>query len=228
MRTLSFVTYYPSEHGWGLGPAAFELGSAYLRSDPLERLGGPVLADLAEQTNETAHLGILQGNEVLVLCRKDPPGRFCTFVTTVGVRLPAHLTAMGRGILMELPKSQLRALYPLQAPLVRRTDKGFVLRADLERELEQARAMEYVVDEGMTTLGITCIGVPVFSHENRPLAGMSISFISVHHGPQEWHELASYVRQAAERLSRVLGWKGEAPETMESWAEPRLPAGVAR
>jgi hypothetical protein len=41
MRARDFVTYYAEERAWGLGVAVFEIGSAYLRSEPLERLAPP-------------------------------------------------------------------------------------------------------------------------------------------------------------------------------------------
>ncbi|MFC7469021.1 helix-turn-helix domain-containing protein [Actinomadura keratinilytica] len=42
-----FVTYLPGERAYGLGVAAFEIGSAYLRHEPLERLAQPVVRRLA-------------------------------------------------------------------------------------------------------------------------------------------------------------------------------------
>ena len=47
MSAAGFVTHYPEEERWGLGVGAFEIGAAYLRHDPLERLGRPLLHRLA-------------------------------------------------------------------------------------------------------------------------------------------------------------------------------------
>lgn len=44
MRARNFVTYYEAERAWGLGISVFEIGSAYLRTEPLQRLGRPVLS----------------------------------------------------------------------------------------------------------------------------------------------------------------------------------------
>jgi hypothetical protein len=44
-----FVVHLPEDRTYGLGVAAFEVGSAYLRHDPLERLARPVLARLVQQ-----------------------------------------------------------------------------------------------------------------------------------------------------------------------------------
>lgn len=207
MRSYDFVVYYPSDRAWGLGISAFELGSAYLRSKPLERLGWPLLGELAEDVGETAHLGILHGNETMILVKRQPERPGPSLVTEVGVRLPAHLTGVGRAMLMQLSAPQFRALYPSGGPLLRRTDRGPQLRIELERELAESRANGYATDDSLVTRGITCIAVPVFSHESHPVAAFSVSFISAQHPRDEWSALAQRVQQAATKLSRMLGYR---------------------
>ena len=65
LAAAGFVTHLPEERRYGLGVAAFELGSAYLRHDPLERLGRPLLQRLVHRVDGpahgTAHLGCCTG-----------------------------------------------------------------------------------------------------------------------------------------------------------------------
>ncbi|WP_216903253.1 IclR family transcriptional regulator, partial [Nocardia alni] len=65
LQAAGYVTHIPGERTYGLGIAAFELGSAYLRHDPLERVAGPLLRTLVDTVGYTAHLGVLHGNESL-------------------------------------------------------------------------------------------------------------------------------------------------------------------
>src|SRR5829696_7363093 len=111
MRARHFVSYYEVERAWGLGVAAFEIGPAYLRSRPLQRMGRHLLVELTQRTGETSHLAMLHGTEVLYVDKEQPVGAAAKLVTEVGVRLPAHLTAVGRAILAELPESQVEALF---------------------------------------------------------------------------------------------------------------------
>ena len=99
------------------GVSAFEVGSAYLRHEPLEHIARPILKRLVAAVGETAHLGILYGAESVYLLKEQPQtaGVPVTLVTDVGVRLPAHLTANGRSILAHLPAAQVRALFPSSA-----------------------------------------------------------------------------------------------------------------
>src|ERR1700753_1999125 len=134
LTNAGFVSHLPADRRYGLGVAPFELGSAYLRHDPLERLARPLLHRLVDRVGSTAHLGVLHGPETLYLLREQPT-RPQTLVSDVGVRLPAQLPASGRAMLAGLPKAQVRALFPAQSAFVRRTGRGPVDLPTLRRLL---------------------------------------------------------------------------------------------
>jgi len=56
-----FVVHLPEERRYGLGVGAYELGSAYLRQDPLRWIAQSVLTRLVAATTHNAHLAVLQG-----------------------------------------------------------------------------------------------------------------------------------------------------------------------
>ena len=62
------------EHRWGLGVAAFEVGSGYTRQEPLQRIARRLLADLADRTRQSAHLAVLHGRDVLYVVEERAPG----------------------------------------------------------------------------------------------------------------------------------------------------------
>ena len=141
-----FVVHFPDERTYGLGMAAFEIGSAYLRHEPLEMLARPVLGRLVARVGETAHLGVLHGAETLYLLKEQPAmSRIpVTLVTDIGVRLPAHLTASGRSILAHLPAAQVRALFPSARGFVDRTGQGPVHAAGTAAGAGRRAAAEVV------------------------------------------------------------------------------------
>jgi DNA-binding IclR family transcriptional regulator len=73
LEAARFVVHLPDEQRWTLGVGAFELGAAYLRAQPLERLARPLLHRLAHDTGVAAHLGVLDGRDVLYLVKEQPP-----------------------------------------------------------------------------------------------------------------------------------------------------------
>jgi DNA-binding IclR family transcriptional regulator len=128
-------------------------------------------------------------------------------VTEIGVRLPAHLTAVGRAILAELPEAQVRALYANQ-PLVKRTGHGPTSVDALLRDLEAVRGRGVAHDAEMVTPGISCIAAPVFSHEGVPAAAVGITFVSAQRTAEDIAIAAEVVREISGRLSRSLGHPG--------------------
>ncbi|HEU4975678.1 MAG TPA: IclR family transcriptional regulator [Baekduia sp.] len=222
MRARNFVTYYETERAWGLGVSVFEIGSAYLRSGPLQRLGRHLLVELTARTGETSHLAMLHGTEVLYIDKEQPVGNVAKLVTEVGVRLPAHLTAVGRAILAALPEAQVRALYAHQ-PLVVRTGEGPSSVDALLRDLEEVRRTGIAVDDEMVTPGISCLACPVFSHEGIPAAAIGVTFVTAQRQPRDVQLAADVVRDVSARLSANLGYSpvGELPVAA-------IPAGGVR
>ncbi|WP_026426202.1 IclR family transcriptional regulator [Actinokineospora inagensis] len=206
LSDAGFVTHLPEDRRYALGVAAFELGSAYLRHDPLERLARPVLARLIGRTGHTAHLGVLHGRETLYLLREQP-ARPHTVVTDVGVRLPAHLPASGRAMLAHLPAAQVRALFPSRASFVDRTGRGPVHLPALRSLLTAERRRGWAVEDGYVTPGTASVAAAVFDHTGHPVAAISTTFR--HNCPTEcgeqWPDLAESTRVAASELTIRIG-----------------------
>src|SRR3954451_25277802 len=145
-----FVVNLPEERRYGLGLAAFELGSAYSRQAPLARAARPVLARLVDQVGESAHLAVLHGRDVLYVVEERAAGR-PVLVTDVGVRLPATLTASGLAMLAALPAAQLRALFPGRSAFVQRHGVGPESASALRTLLQEVRRTGYAYEDGSVT-----------------------------------------------------------------------------
>src|ERR671917_357586 len=170
-----FVVHLPEERRYGLGVSAFEIGTAYLRQEPLARLGRPVLARLVERGCHSAHLAVLHGREVLYVVEQRAPGR-APLVTDVGVRLPAQLTASGRAVLAHLPAVQVRALFPDPGAFVERHGTGPTSLSALRRVLSEVRQRGYATEDGQVTPGFASVAAAVFDHSGHPVAGAAVTF----------------------------------------------------
>ncbi len=140
-----YLTYLPEDRRYGLGVTAYELGSAYQRQAPLQRMARPILHQLVDRMRQNAHLAILHGRDVLYLIEERAPGR-PLLITDVGVRLPAVHTASGLAILAGLPRSQVRALFPNAAAFVD-SDRG-PATSDRTPPTAERRAQPGLFDRG--------------------------------------------------------------------------------
>ena len=185
LRDEGFVVHLADRRRWSLGPMAFTVGQAYLRHDPREELARPILRALADETGETAHLGVLQGAEVLYLLKESPtrPLSAPTLITEVGVRLPAATTASGRCMLALLPHDQVRALMSAPTAFVSRTGRGPQSLSALRRVLAEERRQGFSVEDGEVVPGYASVAVAVTDASGVPSASLSLTFRSEHTWP---------------------------------------------
>ena len=203
LRESGFVVHLPAERRYGLGVAAFELGSAYSRQEPLRWIAQTVLRDLVARTTHNGHFAVLHGTDVLYLIEERAPGR-PSLVTDVGVRLPAHLTASGRAMLAALPPAQVRALLPSAAALVQRHGTGPATLGDLRRELAAVRRAGVAQEQGSVTPGFASLAAAVLDHVGHPVAAVALTFPAAEVGTADREALAHEVREAAGQVARRL------------------------
>lgn len=200
MTEQGFVTHLPEEQRYGLGVAAFEIGSAYTRQEPLQRLSRLVLSRLVDAVGHTAHLGVLHGREVLYLIEERAPGR-PPLVTDVGVRLPSERTASGRAMLAALPAAQVRALFPTREAF---GPDGPQSLPELRRVLAGVRGAGFAEEVDEVTAGFSSVAVAVLDHTGHPAAAVAVTFSSDTMTDDARSRLVASIRAAASALERRL------------------------
>jgi DNA-binding IclR family transcriptional regulator len=211
-----FVTYLPKEQAYGLGVASFEIGSAYLRHEPLERLARPILRSASNRLGQTVHLGIVHGAETVYLLKERPRSRpsgdaDIALVTDIGVRLPAHLTANGRAILAHSAPAQLRALFPRRGDLVTRTGKGPRSLPELLSLLAQDRERGWSEEVELVSEGFRSMGIAAFDHNERPVAALSSTWHR-HYSRHEPDQVRGVLEQSAARLTAAMSGRRPAAQ----------------
>jgi DNA-binding IclR family transcriptional regulator len=199
-----FAVHLPEERRYGLGVSAVEIGTAYMRQEPLARLARPVLARLVEAVGHSAHLAVLHGREVLYVVEERAPGR-PRLVTDVGVRLPAQLTASGRAVLAGLSQAQVHALFPDPSAFVERHGAGPRTPVQLRHLLVGVRTSGYATEDGEVTPGLASVAAAVYDHTGHPVAGTAVTFPSEDIDAAGRAQLARRVAAAAAELTRRIG-----------------------
>ncbi len=208
LRERGFVVHLPEERRYGLGTAAFELGSAYARQEPLRWVARTVLARLVADTTHNGHFAVLDGRDTLYLVEERAAGR-PSLVTDVGVRLPAPLTASGLAILALLPPQQVRALWPSRRDLVRRHDRGPASLTELRRVLAETRRRGWAHEDGSVTPGFASVATAVLDHNGHPQAAVALTFPSTEVDEAGRRALAAQVAAAGAGIARHI--HGRAP-----------------
>lgn len=201
LTSRGFVRHLPEERRYGLGVAVYELGSAYQRQAPLQRVARRVMDRLVDDTRLNAHFAVLHGRDVLYVIEQRAPGG-PHLVSDVGVRLPASLTATGLAMLAALPAAQVRALYPDREAFVQRAGHGPTSLLALRRLLQDTRARGYALEDGLVTPGLASVAVAVFDHNDYPVAAVATTYPADR--VLEVGRLVESVRTAATEVSRRI------------------------
>jgi DNA-binding IclR family transcriptional regulator len=202
-----FVHYLPEERRYGLSVAAYELGSAYARQAPLQRIARPIVRQLVDRMKQNAHLAVLHGRDVLYVIEERAAGR-PMLITDVGVRLPAVLTASGLAMLARLPPGQVRALFPNAGAFVE-TEQGPTTPTALRQLLNDVRNRGYAAEEGSVTIGLSSLAQAVLDHSGHPTAAVAMTYVADEVDDRTEGRLVAAVNGAAAQLSRRLGFRAK-------------------
>ena len=179
MMEEGFVVHYPEDRAYGLSSLVVEIGSASLQTERLGRLAQPLMERLVAESPVpvVAHLAVLTGADVTYI-GKVQGARAPTTVSSIGVRLPAHLTATGRAMLAQLPAGQVRALYPTRESLIRRVGPGPSTLAELDHLLLETRERGWAFELGDVTTDYASVGAAALDRKGYPIAGVGVTFLS--------------------------------------------------
>jgi IclR family pca regulon transcriptional regulator len=174
LLTLQALGYVASDgKHFRLTPRILSLGYAYLASTPLTRVLQPALERVSEVTHESCSASTLDGAEIVYVARAATK-RIMSVGLSVGSRLPAYCTSMGRVLLAAEPPEAARMILeggPRPA-LTRHT----ITDLDALMQVLQATRRDgfCLVDEELE-IGLRSIGVPVRNATGQVVAAINVS-----------------------------------------------------
>lgn len=191
--------------GYRLGAGLVSLGAQAIQDRDIVQVCQPILRNLCLETGMSAHLGILDGREIIYLGREAPNSHLVSNVRT-GSRLSAHASSIGRAILAEFSDTQLRELFSdgLPPPSTEKTPQS------IEAVLRQAhndKAAGYAWSRGNFEAGIGSCAAAVFDHSGQVAGGINVSGPDTRFADGETALIAA-VTSAAKKASAALGYNG--------------------
>jgi IclR family pca regulon transcriptional regulator len=173
LHTLSVLGYARGIEGsYRLTPKTLSLGFAYLNASPVARVAQPVLEEVSTRLHESCSMTVLDGDEIVYVARAATQ-RIISVGLSVGSRLPAYCTSMGRVLLAFSNATDLDA-YLERVPLARQTPHTITEVAILRRELQRVRTNGYAVVDQELELGLRSIAVPVLQLDGRAVASINV------------------------------------------------------
>ncbi len=174
LLTLAHLGYVNSSgNRFSLRPRVLELGYPYLASLSLHDVAPPHMEELVANVNESSSISVLDDTDIVYVVRV-PTRRIMSITLSVGTRLPAYATSMGRVLLGALPESELESLLPrieIQ-PLTERTVKD---AAALREVLQTVRKRGYAATDQELEEGLRSIAAPLHDAAGNVIAALNLS-----------------------------------------------------
>ncbi|MFE7568170.1 IclR family transcriptional regulator [Streptomyces sp. NPDC057539] len=207
LAARSYLAAVPGQPGrYRLGVRSYQLGSRYAEQLDLAAEGGHVAREIAETCDETVHVAILEGTDVIYIAKVDST-HAVRMVSAAGRRLPAHCTSVGKMLLASLPADELEnriAGHEFTAMTPASITDPRVLRAELADIRERGVAVEH----RESNPDVSCVAAPVRDSAGRVVAALSISVPMIRWSDAREEELARLATKGAGALSARLGHRG--------------------
>jgi DNA-binding IclR family transcriptional regulator len=185
-----------------LGPAIWRLSRQYDWSNMLVGVCHEDLKGLADQTGETVHLAVREGQHAL-FADHATSNHVILISGRTGESIPLHCTAHGKALLADFEKPQLEALFGA-TPLRAGTDNAIVSLDRLAETCAQIKAQGFATDTEEYHAGICCVAAPIRDKDGAVIASIGISAPSTRFPEQRYRICGAQTSKAAQHIQDIL------------------------
>jgi IclR family pca regulon transcriptional regulator len=173
LYTLGMLGYVSTIDGaYELSPRALALGYAYLSSLPFAHVAHAAIERISDRLHESCSVAVLNADDIVYIARASTR-RIMSVDLSVGSRLPAYCTSMGRVLLAYSNEADVDA-YLARVPLTAHTPHTVTSVAKFRAELESVRHLGYSLVDQELELGLRSIAVPVRRADGRAVAAVNV------------------------------------------------------
>lgn len=196
MADKKFIFFNEKTYTYTIGITSFCVGSSYISNMNALQFIKSEMEYVVKKTDEICQLGILEKENVLYVAKVDSTNPI-RILSSVGKKLPAYCTALGKAMLFKYSKEELKALYPNGfKKYTKNTITDFETFFAQLKEIERTKvATEY----GEVNEESSCISIPLI-HNDKIIAAISVSTPSFRLTPKKEQEIIFYLNNAKEKI----------------------------
>lgn len=156
-----------------LRPKVLELGFSYISTWPTAELVTPFLREGVQVMNENVSFGVLDGNDAVYVARAEARRLVHSLIITIGSRVPAALSAMGRVLIANQPDDIIEA-FVNQNPLPRLTPASIDRPEQLRGVLDDVRKKGWCLVTEEFEQGVMSVAVPITGEGGHVVAAINV------------------------------------------------------
>jgi IclR family KDG regulon transcriptional repressor len=188
-----------------LGVGLFRLGALVRRRMEVSNEARPYLYELREKVNESVHLAILDGAEIMYVYHLEST-QALRARSELGVRKPAHATAEGQAILAWQPQDLVDRV--IAGGLVARTPKTITGADRFVKALAAIRQRGCAVEDEESEVGMISVAAPIRDDAGAVVAALGIAGPVTRLSKKAVSDVMPHVIATADQVSARLGYRG--------------------
>jgi DNA-binding IclR family transcriptional regulator len=194
-----YLAFTPRQ-GYRLGHTLLQLSFLAQDQTDLIQVARPHLEDLAAATDDTTHLGVLDGDQVLYLDKLSGRRRI-NISSRIGDRQPLTSTGLGKALMLDDDR-----IYWAQRFAAEHSDASKVASDKWIERIADYVAHDRAFDLEENEDQIRCVAAPIRDASGRIVAAISVSSAKQYMDDKRMTTLSDTVRDAARAISHDLGW----------------------
>lgn len=189
---------------YALGTAIIRLSQSVRVNVELRDRAAPLLRELADKTDESVYLTVLDSGHALYIYAIESSKRLLAR-SAVGDRAHLHCTSVGKAMMAFLAEDEVQGIVE-QSDLPAFTEHTITDHEALYKDLRQTRHRGYAIDNQEHELHTYCIGAPILDAYGQVIGACSISGNESAILDSRIDDLAHSVMYTAENISRRMGF----------------------
>ena len=187
-----------------LTPKILDLGFAYLTSMPFWNLAEPIMEALSQSVHESCSISVLDGTEIVYVLRV-PARKIMTINLSIGSRLPAYCSSMGRVLLSGLDDDTLDRVLR-ETALEARTRRTVTDIDQLKSLIADIRTRGWAQNDQELEEGLVSLAAPIRNRTGQIIAAINISGQANRTSAQEMSDrFLPPLLEASEKISGLVG-----------------------
>lgn len=202
LQLHGFAQQDPLTRAYVPGPRLWDLGATALNNLDIRAIARPVLEELVAEVQESAHLVILSGADMLIIDAVES-SRALRVGSRVGVRVPGYAAAGGRAVLAELPEDRVMSLFPCEELEVITPDT-LTSRARLIQLLAEVRERGFAVCVGEVEPDVATVAATIPNGDRITPAAITVSVPRFRFSADDLTRLGQATVRAAQRCAAAV------------------------
>lgn len=202
LQMIGYVKKHPETKKFELGSALIKYANKYLANLDISKISYPYLKELQNSLDETIHLGILEGDEILTVNKLETNKPIVCLNSRIGLSKPLYCSAMGKAVLAEMSEDEV-AVYLNRVELKAITKTTITDHDTLLEQLQDVKRNGFAVDDSEGENDVYCLGVSLRLN-NQTYGAFSVSVPSYRITPAVKDEIVQAILKTKQNIMREL------------------------